>query len=75
MTDPHIIWFRSVLFNDWVADLKICLGMTDCVSCLVSIETAVVHAELVVVMPIQMMILVLELAYQELSCLLKRYLR
>lgn len=75
MSDHHVKWFRSVLFSDWVADLKTCLGMTDHVSCLVNIEMAVVHAELVVVMLIQVMILVLELAYQELLCLLKPCLR
>jgi len=61
-------WSRSVLFSGWVAGLKIFLDMTDHVSYLVNIETVVVHAEPIVVMPIQMMIPMLELAYQELLC-------
>lgn len=75
MFDVHIKWFRSVLFNDWAADSKTCLGMTGHAFCLVNIEMVAVLAELVVVMPTLMMILGLELAYQELLCSLKLYLR
>jgi len=67
--------FRFVLFSSWVAGLKIFLDMIDHVSCLVNIEMVIVHAESIIVTLIQMKIPVLELAYQELLCLLKPYLR
>lgn len=57
-----------MLFRGWVAGLKIFLDMTDHVSYLVNIEMVVVHAESIVVIPIQMMIPMQELAYQELLC-------
>jgi len=68
VNDANFNWSRSVLFSGWVAGLKIFLDMTDHVSCLVNIETVVVHAEQILGIPIQMMIPMLEQAYQELLC-------
>lgn len=57
---------RFVLFKDWEAVLRISLDMRGLAFYLVSIEEGTAHAELTLDVQIQVTIVVLGLAYQEL---------